>query len=205
MRGTHIVGWMSLASPSPDALDAVRRGDPAALASLLDEWLPIVLAWCKRLGGPSVDAQDAAQDVLMLMMDKIDQVYSPEHFRPWLFGVTRRVLAKHRRSTWVKRWVGDLLGIEPQDPSRGPDRRAEVSETTRKVHQALDRLTSDHREVLVLCDLEHRTDEEVAELLAVPVGTVKSRLRRARAAFRAAAIRMGLGAEVAEASGARHE
>lgn len=141
----------------------------------------------------------------MLIMDKLDRVYSAEQFRPWLFGVTRRVLAKHRRSAWVKRWVGDLFTTDAPDPTRGPERRAEISQTARKVHLALDRLSDEHREVLVLCDLEHRTDEEVAEILSVPVGTVKSRLRRARAAFRSAAVRAGLGEMVTEIAGGERE
>jgi RNA polymerase sigma-70 factor (ECF subfamily) len=186
---------MGLPSPSPEVLDAAQRGDVEALADLLDQWLPVVLAWCKRLGGPSVDAQDATQDVLMRVMDRVDQVWSPAQFRPWLFGVTRRVLAQHRRSGWVRRWWGDLVGREVSDTD-GPERRTEMSETARRVQQALQTLTEPHREVLVLCDLESRTDEEVAELLSVPVGTVKSRLRRARAAFRTAAVRRGLGPEV---------
>lgn len=193
-----------LVEPSEATLAAVRAGDEAALAVVLDEALPIVLAWCKRLGGPRVDPNDAAQDVMILVMDRIDQLYSPAHFRPWLFGVTRRVLARHRRGGWVKRWVGDLFGRDEQDlDGIRPDRRAEVSQTAERVHRALDGLSVEHREVLVLCDLEHRTDEEVAELLGVPTGTVKSRLRRGRAAFRAAATRCGLAALVAGAAEGR--
>lgn len=184
---------MALPQPSPTALEAVRRGDADALASLFDDWLPVVLSWCKRLGGPSVDAHDATQDVLIVVMDRVDQVYSADRFRPWLFGVTRRVLARHRRQAWVKRWVGDLFSDPVDTENRGPERHAEMSQTAQQVHRALDSLSVDHREVIVLCDLEHRTDEEVAELLQVPVGTVKSRLRRARAAFRSAATRQGLG------------
>ena len=193
---------MTLTRPSNDQLAAVRAGDDAALAELFDEWLPVVLAWCKRLGGPRVDPHDAAQDVLLLVMDKVDRVWSPDHFRPWLFGVTRRVLARHRRAGWVQRWVGDLFGRDERDTdARGPDRQAESSQLAARVHQALDSLSDDHREVLVLCDLEHRTDEEAAELIGVPVGTVKSRLRRARAAFRTAAHRHGLGSFVDDLAG----
>ncbi|MEQ1507773.1 MAG: sigma-70 family RNA polymerase sigma factor [Myxococcota bacterium] len=192
---------MARPQPSGDQLAAVRAGDEDALADLVDAWLPVVLAWCKRLGGPTVDAHDATQDILMLVMDKVDRVYSPEQFRPWLFGVTRRVLARHRRGAWVKRWVGDLFGRDTPDEANDPLRQAELSDTARRVHRALDRLPDAHREVLVLCDLEHRTDEEVAALLAVPVGTVKSRLRRDRAAFRSTATRMGLGPAVAAIEG----
>ena len=194
---------MALSQPSPTTLDAVRRGDADALASLFDDWLPVVLAWCKRLGGPSVDPHDATQDILIVVMDRVEQVYSADRFRPWLFGVTRRVLARHRRQAWVKRWVGDLFWDPADTETRSPDRHLEMSETAQRVHKALDSLTVDHREVIVLCDLEHRTDEEVSELLLVPVGTVKSRLRRARSAFRTAATRHGLGPVVAQVASTR--
>ncbi|MEZ4235483.1 MAG: sigma-70 family RNA polymerase sigma factor [Myxococcota bacterium] len=182
---------MTLPQPSTDLLEAVRAGDDEALAALFDAWMPVVLAWCKRLGGPRVDPHDAAQDVLLIVMDRLDRVWSPEHFRPWLFGVTRRVLARHRRATWVQRWVGDLFGRDERDEGGRPDAHVEASQTAARVHRALDGLSVHHREVLVLCDLEHRTDEEAAELVGVPVGTVKSRLRRARVAFRAAAVKQG--------------
>lgn len=192
---------MALQAPDPELLKRAQQGDSEAIAQLVDTWLPIVLAWCKRLGGPGVDAQDAAQDVLMLLMDRVGQVYTPEQFRAWLFGVTRRVLARHRRSGWVKRWWGESA-TEPADTeSKGPERFAEMSQTSRLVQQVLGGLAIHHREVIVLCDLEHRTDEEVAELLSVPVGTVKSRLRRARIAFREAAIHTGLGPEVRSIEG----
>ncbi|MEQ1571925.1 MAG: RNA polymerase sigma factor [Myxococcota bacterium] len=192
---------MGLPSPSPELLRSAQQGDAAALGRLLDQWLPTVLAWCKRLGGPTVDANDATQDVLVLVMDRVGQVWSPSQFRPWLFGVTRRVLARHRRGGWVKRWWGDLVGREAVDHHPGPERTAELSQTAARVQRALQSLSVAHQEVLVLCDLESRTDDEVAELLAVPSGTVKSRLRRARAAFRTAAIRHGLGPEVERVSG----
>jgi RNA polymerase sigma-70 factor, ECF subfamily len=185
-----------IAAPAAELLSAAQRGDGSALSDLVDDWLPVVLAWCKRLGGPGVDAQDAAQDVLVLVMNRVGQVYTPDHFRPWLFGVTRRVLAKHRRSVWVRRWWGEPASEPADTESRSPERHAELSETSRQVQAALATLSVHHREVLVLCDLEHRTDEESAELLDLPVGTLKSRLRRARAAFRLAAVAHGLAGEV---------
>lgn len=185
-----------LVSPTPELLAAAKRGDASAIDALVDQWLPVVLAWCKRLGGPGVDARDATQDVMMLVMDRVGQVYTPDHFRAWLFGVTRRVLARHRRSGWLRRWLGDD-GKEPVDvDARGPEGHAELSQLARRVQALLGAMPVHHREVLVLCDMEHRTDEEAAELLEVPVGTVKSRLRRARLAFRDAAVAAGLGPEV---------
>jgi RNA polymerase sigma factor (sigma-70 family) len=150
----------------------------------------------EELGGPRVDPHDAAQEILLVVVDRLESVWSPEAFRPWLFGITRRILDRHRRRAWVRRWVGGLDGRASERPDPSVD--AEQSETARRVKQAVDALETDHREVLVLCEVEGYTDEEASAMLRVPVGTVKSRLRRARLKFRVAAEAAGLGPVVAD-------
>jgi RNA polymerase sigma-70 factor (ECF subfamily) len=172
------------ASPrNPDLVLAAVREDPGARDRLVDAWLPVVLGWCARLGGAKVDAEDAAHDVLIVMLDRLPSLREPQAFHSWLFGITRRVLAKHRRQAWVKRWVPGFVPDSP-DPNASPHRQAHLSEISRRVQEVLEQLPAAQREVLVLCDLEERTDLEVAELLGVPLGTVKSRLRLARQKFR---------------------
>lgn len=182
---------MTALVPHLSVLAGAADGDSRAVRTLLDACVPVVLAWCKRLAGPSIDPCDAAQDVMLVVIDRVHTVESPQKFRAWLFGVTRRVLAKHRRSVWVHRWTGGLLGDAAGTDD--PYRDAEMSETARRVHRLMHALSPEFREVLVLCDLEERSDSEVAELLGLPKSTVKSRLRRARAAFRSAASKRGLG------------
>lgn len=173
-------------------LERARRGDVDARDELVEQWLPVVLGWCTRLGGPRVDAEEAAHDVLMVMVRRVDQVYDGSRFGPWLFGITRRTVAQHRRRAWFRRWVP---GASPDraDAGHGPARLYDVSETGRVVHEVLEGLPEAEREVLVLCLLEERTDREVAELVGVPVGTVKSRLHRARDRFLKAARARDLG------------
>ena len=154
---------------------------------LCDRFLPEVLRWCARLGGHLVVPEDAAHDVMIVVLQKAHTV-EPDRLRSWVFGVTRRMLAWHRRKSFWKRFVPE--GGDPAHGGRSPEGLAGAAEATRAVHAVLDRLGPDLREVLVLCDLEDRTDRDVAELLEVPVGTAKSRLRRARAEFaRLAALR----------------
>jgi len=179
--------------PSAVTLASAQAGERQALCELLDGWAPVVLAWCKRLGGPRVDPHDAAQEALLVLWDRVERVHSPEVFRSWLFGVTRRIVARHRRTSWIKRWVGELAR-EPVDTDPSPLGFAELSETARRVQDTLEALPAPMREVLVLCVVEEWTDEEAAELLGIPTGTVKSRLRRARQRFSSAARRRGLDA-----------
>jgi RNA polymerase sigma-70 factor, ECF subfamily len=179
---------MAALSLVPDLVSAARSDRPGARERLLDDCLPVVLSWCRRMGGPKVDPEDAAHDALIVVLTRLDRLERDERFESWLYGITRRVLAAHRRRAWVRRWVP---GAPPDGVDGGldPCRQAERSETVAQVHQLLERMPSRQREVLVLCEVEERTDAEAAALLDVPVGTVKSRLRLARSRFRTMAGR----------------
>lgn len=182
----------ALARPSPSAEDPDRE-------ALFAEWLPVVLRWCGRLGGPRIDAEDAAHDVMVTVFTRMHTVRDPGAFPSWVFGVTRRTLAWHRRKAWVRRWVP---GLEPTGvaPGEGPEGEASSRELGQRVQEGLEQLSSELREVLILCDLEDRTDDEVAVILGIPAGTVKSRLRRARRQFATIAAASGLGPEPVAAS-----
>jgi RNA polymerase sigma factor (sigma-70 family) len=175
----------------PDTLRLAKDGDLAARDLLLQEWLPVVLRWSSTLGGPRVDPEEAAHDVLMVLLRRMDRVYDADRLPAWLFGVTRRTVARHRRRAWVRYWMPGVT-VDRADPSGGPARLYEVSETSRGVQQCLEALPELDREILVLRLYEQRPDSEVAELLAIPIGTVKSRLHRARDRFIRQARAQGL-------------
>lgn len=176
------------APPAP--WSQVVAGDPAALEALCAEWLPVALQWCRRLGGPRVDADQATQEVFLVVLRRVHTVRSPEAFPAWLMAVTRRVLAQLRRQAWPNRWEPD---VAPDSLGTG-----EVGESGERRDRAvrawavLSGMPDDMRELLVLCDVEQRTDAEAAELLELPLGTTKSRLRRARQVFTRRARGAGL-------------
>lgn len=175
-------------------LELVQRacaGEDQAIVALVDVCLPEVLQWCTRLGGPRVDPEDAAQDVMVVVLRRLHIVKRPHRFRSWLFGITRRVLAAHRRRAWVRRWVPGA-GFDGRGSGLGPERRARLSENSRLVQLALEELPAAQREVVVLFDAEERTAAEIAALLDLPVGTVKSRLRLGRARLAAALAGLGV-------------
>jgi RNA polymerase sigma-70 factor (ECF subfamily) len=174
---------MAFLAVDSELVESACRGDHRARERLMDSCLPTVLGWCLRLGGPKVDAEDAAHDVCVVVLTKLDALRDSEAFASWVYGVTRRILAKHRRRAWVQRWTGSSV---PDVADDGPDPSSglELSDLSSAVQGILERMPGKQREVLVLCDVEDRTDVEVATLLEVPVGTVKSRLRTARQRFR---------------------
>ena len=186
---------MRLIPPDIAEVRAARAGSSEALQDLMARALPCVLQWCARLGGPRVDAEDAAHDVIVVVLTRIHTLAEPELFGPWLFGITRRVLAAHRRRRMFESWIP---GLARTGPESDPHAQAELSDLGRQVQAALDSVSVDHREILVLIDIEERTEREVADLLSLPIGTVRSRVHRARQAFLLVARRLQLPAVVFE-------
>lgn len=173
--------------PLPDTptalVERAQRGEREALERLVRAWMPQVLRWCARLSGPGVSPQDAAHEVVLVMMQRLDSLRSAPHFGGWLFGIARRVCAAHTRKAArapVAEATRDL-------PDARAGRWPELSATAQLVQRALGALSEDQREVFVLIELEGHTAVEVARLLDLPEGTVRSRLGRGRERFREAA------------------
>lgn len=179
-------------APSLERLERAAAGHVRAQNELFDAWLPVVLGWCLRLGGPKVDPEDAAHDIFIVVLRRLDSLEKPERFAGWLFGITRRVLRKHRTRAWVRRWGGTELSPEVRDDRSDPSAAFEASDAARRVREVLAGISERPREVLILCDLEGRTAPEVSELLGIPIGTVASRLRTGRKKFEALARKQNL-------------
>lgn len=173
-------------APDDPTIRLVREAQTGAdgtLDALCHAWLPTVVGWAARMGGPKVDAEDAAHDVFIVVFRRLADVEHAAAFPRWLFSVTRRVVAAHRRRAWVRRWMPGALPERP-DPAADPAEHAERADLADRVWAAISALPVHHREVVVLCDIEERPDREAAEILGIPRNTVKSRLRRARASLR---------------------
>jgi RNA polymerase sigma-70 factor (ECF subfamily) len=172
----------------------LRAGDPDAIDALYRENARSVLAWCIRLGVPGSDAEDAAHEVFATALRLAGSYRGDAAPRTWLFQITRRVVANHRRKAAIRRFFG--LDAAPE-PTVGPAAERELERAGHRllVQRALARLPDLQREALVLVDLDERTAVEAAEILGVPVGTVHSRLFAARRAFARAAEAEGWKAE----------
>ncbi len=178
-------------------IDDTLQERPHAREQLARCFLPMILGWCMRMGGPRVDPEDAAHDALLIALDRLGGLRNRAAWKGWLYGITRRVLARHRRSAWIRRWRG-APDHQTRDSGPGPAERTALSRRASKVQLILEGLSEHHREVLVLCDAEERTATEVAAILGLPEGTVRSRLRVARQRFARAAEARGLHEPAAE-------
>ncbi len=128
--------------------------------------------------GNAADAQDVAQDAFMRAYAKLGSLSDPEHFRAWVCRIARRVALNHVRSGDRSRkrdemTQGDLAPIDIE--AVAADR-----EFAGRVHAAIDGLPRKFRDVMLLCAIEGLKPSEVAHVLGVPAGTVRSRLHAAR-------------------------
>lgn len=179
---------MSHSLPSPERVQAAIEGDALAFEAVIRACIPVVLGWCKRLSGQSVDPEDAAHDILVVVVDRLSHLRDPKAFPAWLFQITRKRLSTLRRRAWFSTW----LDHEPADSRLDPEALHHSNDCSRRVQALLNQLPEAQRVVLVLHDLEERSDAETAQMLRIPKGTVKSRLRLGRRALRRLATADGL-------------
>ncbi len=161
-------------------VDRARLGDLDAFESIVCDRMDAVYRLSLAILGNEADARDAAQETFVAAWRQLPLLREPEHFDAWLrriaVNAARMTLRAHRR-----RRVREIPAAEV-----GAIARAKPTDDGRRLSLALRHLSVDQRTLLALHHLEGRTLAEIAEILAIPVGTVKSRLFAARRALDAA-------------------
>jgi len=142
-----------------------------------------------RLVDNPEDAADVVQDAFLNAFQSLHSFKGDAEFFTWLYRIafnTAISLKRKKRATVSLEAAGPDGGIDPDDPSEyvKPGLALERSEDERQLQDAMVRLSHEHREVLVLKDIEGMRYEDIAEILKVPIGTIRSRLHRARLELR---------------------
>src|SRR5215469_1245371 len=159
---------------------AVMAGDQLALAALVTRHHSPLLGYLYRLvGGDQQLSEDLVQETLLhVLRQRTYQADRP--FKPWLYMIATNLARDHFKSATVRRSrrSGDeeeaLLHLEDREP--GPEERALVAEQGSEVRAALTQLGEEYRVVVVLRFYQGFSLQEIAEVLHIPLGTVKSRL-----------------------------
>jgi RNA polymerase sigma-70 factor (ECF subfamily) len=174
----------------------VRRclaGDASAWAEIVREYHRRIYNLCYRFTNSADDAQDLTQDVFIRVYRTLAS-YDVEKgaFSTWLTTLTRNLLVDHFRRSKQDRVTDSIdaglreeedsvaLSERLEDPGPTPDQRLASKETQRLVQQALARLSPELREAVILRDLQDMDYKEIAQVLRIPEGTVKSRINRGR-------------------------
>jgi RNA polymerase sigma-70 factor (ECF subfamily) len=145
-----------------------------------------VARWAERLAGPQLDVEDIVHDVFIIAYERLAGFRGDSSLSTWLFGITDRVVRHRRRKERWRRWLsGSADETAGHLPAPGPDplRVAERHQAAAEVYRVLDRLSERDRQILILCELEELSAEEVGDLLAIKPGNARLRLHRARARF----------------------
>ena len=139
-----------------------------------------------RVVGSRDEAADVAQDAFLNAYRKIDSFRGDSAFYSWLFRIAMNVALSRKRKQKRDPASLDAGGDRTvdQDPTSEPSSRMELSEQQVAVRDALGKLSEEHRTVMVLKEIEGLKYEEIAEIVNCPVGTVRSRLSRARSELR---------------------
>jgi len=168
-------------------IDETLAGHSAAFGELVRKYQDRLYNTVVHVAGNAEDARDVVQDAFVQAFLKLDTFQRSSAFYTWLYRIAFNVAASHRRRrkpTLSIERARETSGIEPMDNTDGPTELLERKERCLQVRQAIDRLNYEHRTVLVLREIDGFCYETISEILDVPLGTVRSRLHRARLQLR---------------------
>ena len=178
---------------------AAQGGDRDALDRLLRRHADAIFATCMRMVGDAERARDLSQDAMVRLIEALHSYDGRAKFSTWMTRVVMNLCITHHRRERLRRHAslnvsggsgGDDSGTLPgwarleQETEQSPGSSVEQTEMFRRLRIAMDRLDADARAILVLRDVRGFDYAQIGEVLDVPVGTVKSRIFRARAALR---------------------
>lgn len=159
----------------------IAAGDEDAFVTLYRRRQPAIYRFAWQMSGSAATAQDVTQEVfLAVVRAAADFDANRGAVAPYLFGIARNLVRRAWRSRGPEvESLDEVMAVEPEvidDPSDGLVARERMS----MVHQAVSALPAHYREVVVLCELEELSYADAAAVLGQPVGTIRSRLHRAR-------------------------
>jgi RNA polymerase sigma-70 factor (ECF subfamily) len=185
---------MGAEAPSSEArlIGRARGGDVRAFGRLIELNKDYVYNAVYSLVGNAADADDIAQEVFLRAFSNLGGFEGRARFSTWLYGI----MLNSVRSFWRRRTLRSTVSLnggdeadprpDPAADTDGPEAASDRRERVAAVRAAIAKLDQESREIVVLRDMEGLAYEELADVLGIPVGTVKSRLHRARAALRLA-------------------
>lgn len=171
----------------------VQKGDSDAFATLIERHNERIFNMICRLVGQQ-DAVDLTQDIFLKAFKSIGSFKNASSFSTWLYRITLNTVTSHRRRMAHGTFshfespaadTGELRrGVEPASTDPTPQEVLVRREEIEAVQNAIGELEEIDREIIVLRDIEEISYVQIAEVLGIPIGTVKSRLYRARMALR---------------------
>lgn len=190
---------MSTKSPSPSSRRFPRSTEELSdFAQEAIEQVPNLLAMARRLTRSAVEAEDLVQDTLVKAIRARDQFQEGTNLRAWLFKILKNTFINRYHRHRIERAATDLpmgdpvvdgwIGNATMSAMRDPEASLLRPQLEREIQAAIDELPEEFRMVVVLADVEGFAYREIADILGCPIGTVMSRLHRARRVLKARLI-----------------
>lgn len=162
---------------------AACQGEAAAYGTLVRKYQARLCTSLTHLCGSLDDAEDVAQEAFVQAYVKLRSFAGGSSFYTWLYRIAVNAAISRKRRRREQTSVDsqrEQLGLEPQDDGERADERLLREERAVMVQRALGKLSDEHRTILVLREIDDYDYDEIARVLELPVGTVRSRLHRAR-------------------------
>lgn len=193
MKNAGAIGWSEVETGEAALIARCTTGDETACAELVDAHQRMVYGLAFNLLGNRDDALDLSQDVFLRVFRTLSSFRGQSALRTWIYRIVVNQ-ARNRQRWWRRRHRAEQVSLDDYLRNFGdlearqdilPDRLLASKETAAKIWQAMDRLSFEQRTALILREVDGLRYEEIAYSLDIAVGTVKSRLTRARQALRA--------------------
>ena len=191
MKQARVVGWSEVGGREAALIERCAAGDDAAYTELVAEHQRMVVQLAMNLLGDRDEALDLSQEVFLRVFRTISSFRGQSSLRTWIYRIAVNQ-ARNRHRFWRRRHRADQVSLDAHVQAHGellsgesgPDRALAQKELASRLNRALDGLPFDQRTAIVLREVDGLSYEEIAFSLGVAVGTVKSRLTRARQALR---------------------
>ena len=172
-------------------ISRARGGDREAFGALVEKYRDNVYRLAYRMCGNAYDADEAAQEAFVAAWRALPNFRGDAKFSTWLYRLTTNAAIDVMRREKRHKAVGDGEMVDLADDADSPQETVERTEQQEAVQKALAALSEEYREVLLLRYMEELDYAEIAEVLQLPSGTVKSRINRAKAALKTALLKSG--------------
>lgn len=172
-------------------ISRARGGDREAFGALVEQYRDNVYRLAYRMCGNAYDADEAAQEAFVAAWRALPNFRGDAKFSTWLYRLTTNAAIDVMRREKRHQTVGDGEMVDLADDADSPQETVERTEQQEAVQKALSTLSEEYREVLLLRYMEELDYAEIAEVLQLPSGTVKSRINRAKAALKTALLKSG--------------
>jgi RNA polymerase sigma-70 factor, ECF subfamily len=192
VKQARVASWSDVGGREAALVQRCATGEESACAELVADHQRMVLQLAMNLLGDRDEALDLSQEVFLRVFRTIYRFRGQSSLRTWIYRIAVNQ-ARNRHRFWRRRHRADQVSLDQHIATHGellssgdskPDRMFAQKELAERLQRALDHLPFDQRTAIVLREIDGLSYEEIAFSLGVAVGTVKSRLTRARQALR---------------------